>query len=449
MDIDDGNRGDEGILRSITLMVPKALQGLMGISTTMIMAKAVSPEIQGIFFTMASLQGLFALFDLGITFTFIQFSRHEFISLKVDDRGYISGSQQSVSNFINIVKGASLWFRKISFRHAMVLGVIGSIFLLTNKKIVAFDILLWWWASVISVSMMITMQHVQVFMFAVGKAKKMNLLDLYGSMFAFIITMLFIHNNLILGILCLQPLMNFVFRGCYLKFFLPGWANLLEQYKHAYVSEQLQSKIREVRLGTAGTWICGFLAFNLATPAIFYLAGGSEAGRFGITTAIFNGIYMLVTTIFFTKNPHWVELASLNRTDQLKASLHSTLWITSAISLFLFTIYFIALLLLDFWRLLPINKFIDTYQALLLSLHYLVQIWISGIYVYIRSYRVDNTFKSLILTSSIFFIGVPSVIRLSGFEYLPIFLVTISFVLQLPMCIFLMQDVEKGRSILT
>lgn len=433
---------NSGLFKSIFLIVPKGLQGLIGVLTTLILAKHVSPEQQGIYYTLASLQSLFALFDLGATFTFIQYARHEFIAGQVGNCNHISISHDQVNRFEAIVSAASQWLRNSSILHAITLGIFGTIFILTKDDSFSMSVLLWWGASVISVSLSIRMQIVQIYMYSSGKMEILNLLDFSGSLAAFVLSVLFIYNDLALGVLFLQPLMNSLFRVCYYKYFAPS-APSLSSYNLDSSTDWLV-KIRRVRRGTALTWICGFLAFNITTPILFHFVGSVQAGRFGITTSVFNGIYMLVISVFQIRNPLWVELISEKDTLSLKKSLYRELLNTTILTSLMFITYFIAVYLLNSRTVLSSSRFLDTHAAILLAFHYLVQVWISGLYVYIRSYRIDETLISGVTTSILFLFAAPLTIVSLGHKYIALVLLLISFLIQLPWTIYFAHRAYKS-----
>jgi hypothetical protein len=76
-------------------------------------------------------------------------------------------------------------------------------------------------------------------------------------------------------------------------------------------------EIFPVQWRIAVSWISGFFAFYLFTPAIFYFHGPEAAGRMGITWAVASGISGLASTWAQTRAPQFAQLVADRRFDEL------------------------------------------------------------------------------------------------------------------------------------
>jgi Na+-driven multidrug efflux pump len=88
-----------------------------------------SPEIQGYYYTFASLVALQSFFELGFHVVIINSSSHEWARLTLDDAGRIRGDPDAVARIISLGRLLFSWYGVLAVLFAVVVGFIGAWFL--------------------------------------------------------------------------------------------------------------------------------------------------------------------------------------------------------------------------------------------------------------------------------------------------------------------------------
>jgi hypothetical protein len=94
----------------------------------------------------------------------------------------------------------------------------------------------------------------------------------------------------------------------------------------------------------AVSWLSGFFIFQFSTPALFALIGPVEAGRYGMSMQVVNGISGLSMAWTTTRQTVWGRLIAMREWSHLDGDFKATLARTVSVN-FAFATFFILLLL--------------------------------------------------------------------------------------------------------
>jgi hypothetical protein len=99
-----------------------------GVVTLLLIAFYFSPEIQGYYFSFASLLALQLIAELGLGQVIMQFASHEWAQLKLDDDGRIVGDPEALSRLVSIGRFAIAWYLVAAILLVIVLIPAGGAF---------------------------------------------------------------------------------------------------------------------------------------------------------------------------------------------------------------------------------------------------------------------------------------------------------------------------------
>lgn len=107
----------------------RAWQLLTGPVTMLLIAGYFSPEVQGYFYTFASLMAVQALVELRLHGVLVTVASHEWTHLELDDSGRPTGDRESLSRLQSLARTAVLWYSVVSALFLVGVGIGGVIFL--------------------------------------------------------------------------------------------------------------------------------------------------------------------------------------------------------------------------------------------------------------------------------------------------------------------------------
>lgn len=98
-------------------------QFLAGPITLLLITRFFSPEIQGYFYTFASLMGVQTLVELGLHSVIIAVASHEWAGLSLDAHGRVTGDEASLARLAGLRRAMARWYAVVSV--LFVAGTIG------------------------------------------------------------------------------------------------------------------------------------------------------------------------------------------------------------------------------------------------------------------------------------------------------------------------------------
>jgi hypothetical protein len=106
----------------------RAWQFVAGPVTILLIAFHFTPELQGYFYTFASLLALQTFVELGLQVVIINVSSHEWAKLSLDDRGQLTGEQAALSRLVSLGRKVAVWYAAASLVFVAGVGAAGVAF---------------------------------------------------------------------------------------------------------------------------------------------------------------------------------------------------------------------------------------------------------------------------------------------------------------------------------
>lgn len=102
--------------------------------TVILIATKFTPELQGYYYTFATILALQVFIELGLGTVIIQFASHEWSKLNLDESGHIVGDRDSLSRLVSLANFAFKWYLVGGILAAVGLGIGGYIFFSTSPN---------------------------------------------------------------------------------------------------------------------------------------------------------------------------------------------------------------------------------------------------------------------------------------------------------------------------
>ncbi len=271
--------------------------------TLVLIARNVSPEVQGFYYTFSSLVALQAFVELGLYLVIINVASHEWASLGLDDDGRINGDAVALSRLVSLGRLIFRWYAVASVVFVVGVSGVGCVFF-SGMPDPGVDWRPPWFALVaLSGLLLWTLpfnsllegcgQVAEVYRFRLSQAVLGNLalwltLALGGGLWAAAVWA---------GVSLLRDLYLLLVR--YRRFFEP--------FFHPPTGPRVcwRTEIWPMQWRLALGGLVNYLAFSLFTPVMFRYHGAAAAGRMGMTLSAVFGIQSLAMVWVQSRAPRF------------------------------------------------------------------------------------------------------------------------------------------------
>jgi O-antigen/teichoic acid export membrane protein len=383
-------------------LLTRAVQMAGGLGVVLVIAKYLSTDLQGYYYTFASILAIQVFFELGLSGVITQYAAHEYAHLVVDESYSISGDRYYQSRLSSLLHFCVKWFGIISFFLFFLLVAAGFFFFNTyNKNNHAVEWQSPWVILSLTTALNFLVDPILAFLDGVGRIKAMSKIRLWQKatnvvlLYSLLIFDFKLYSSAIASLI--SVILTFVLIFCSPNF---KFLNLIWNAKDEWVINYYR-EIFPYQWRIALSWISGFFIFQLFNPVLFASSGPVVAGQMGMSLQVLNGISVLSMSWITTKVPIFASLISSKNYDELDVLFNKTLKNLIGVSGSLLTAFIAAVLVLDHMnspfrlRLLPtvpllcmtgtivMNQFIFSW-ATYLRCHkkepMLIQSVVSGIY---------------------------------------------------------------------
>ena len=363
----------------------RVIQASGGIITVFLIAKFLSKEEQGFYYTFVSVLAIQIFFELGLGGILTQFVAHEMAHIQLENNTF-KGEQKHISRLVSILHFSMKWYTIFAFLLIIALILGGGFFFYKNTQ--GIEHIHWrlpWLIVSVFGGLNLLISPIMAILQGMHKVKEMAKLTFIQQ----IVVMLISWLSLILGaklyLVAINLMMNFFI--LLLLYSFSGHLKLLYKLSKYKVIEKINywKEIFPYQWKIALSWASGYFIFQALNPIVFSFYGPIIAGQVGMTITILNGILALVISWTSTKIPQWSSFIAKKEFNELdnsvtytikKSTLVAFLGITAATILIGGLQYFkldlgnrflpveLALILL---MTIPINNVINIYSAALRS----------------------------------------------------------------------------------
>jgi O-antigen/teichoic acid export membrane protein len=291
-----------GIDRAIGFNIfARAWSSLAGLVTVALIARFLTPQQQGYYYTFGSLIALQIVFELGFSLVILQMASHERAHLSISVNGHISGDPVAHQRLASVLQKTVKWYSAGAALLAVFLLLSGYHFFSTHQK--TDDHVSWqmpWCLAALGATFTFQLDPLLSFMegcgFVPNVARLRFIQAAAGSICAWLV--LISHRGLFApGVIIIANAVGaFAWllrkRGLLLSLLRlnPG-GNKIRWMKEVWPFQW--------RIGVS--WLCGYFIFQLYNPVLFAFRGPVEAGQMGMSLTIMNALIAVAISWINTK----------------------------------------------------------------------------------------------------------------------------------------------------
>jgi hypothetical protein len=413
------------------------LKFLSGPLTIIFLPLFITIELQGLWFSFASISALSVFADLGFSSIVTIFSAHEYSKVKKMKNRMFYELDNSIESLSSLFKFIILWVLKIALLSFPLIFFVG--FFTFNSKV---DIFIWFFPWLIFLFSSIVSFFVNVlFSFYEGlnqitsiqKIKFLSFLIYQSSL------LILLSNSFNLYALAISSFLHSaILTILFFTFFKISIIQLLSFKNYEFM--HWKKKFLSILFKYALSWVSGYFIFQVFVPLSFIFSGPILAGKIGFTMAIFTAAFTFSTIFYYTYNPKLNYFISNFQVNKARSLIKNLIFF----SFILFIIIFLSITLTIFF----LNSFFSIFDRLLspfqiftLFLFWLLQIPISGLALYLRAFKKEPLYLVSFFSGVFILLSSLLLFNLQNHDYIFIGLMLSGFIV-LPFTIFIFNKPE-------
>ena len=281
----------------------KGLGTITTIFTVFFIARYLSPDEQGYYYTFASVLSIQVFFELGLNNIITQFVAHESSYLILNNDYKFEGDSQYKSRLSYLLKFSIKWYLIFAGVLLITLLIAGSFFF---KKYSTVEGVVWvlpWMLLAVSSVFNFLTSPINAFIQGLGKVKEIAQIKFYQQLVIPII----VWGGLMLGaklfVSGLQTVLVVAVNVFFYKRF--SFFHLLFNLYKENVKEKVDylKEIFPYQWKIALSWVSGYFTFQLFNPILFAVEGATSAGKMGMTISAATAIQAVLLSWINTKIP--------------------------------------------------------------------------------------------------------------------------------------------------
>jgi Polysaccharide biosynthesis protein len=276
-----------GIDRAIAYtIIGKGFQVLAGPITIILIAKFLSPEEQGFYYTFASVVSLQIFFELGLSFVILQFASHEKAELIWIGRRTLDGNPLAKQRLSSLVKLTIKWYGIIAVLMILILLPAGIIFLSTGRITSDLSWKIPWIIMIVSSSGMLFLSPLLSLIEGCGLIAEIAKMKIYQNLIGNLGLWIGLSLEAKLFSASIPNIIGIILIGSWIyRKFKHLFTDLLN-YSGAHLNSKENTKIswrREIfplQWKIALSWLSGYFIFILFTPVLFTFHGNEPKRKY-------------------------------------------------------------------------------------------------------------------------------------------------------------------------
>lgn len=370
-------------------------QASFGVISLIFIAKYLTIEEQGYYYTFGSVLAIQVFFELGLSGIITQFVAHENAVLHWENKTSFIGSEEAISRLSSLLRFTLKWFGVISGLLFIGLMISGFLFFGSfgkNEKNINWQTP--WLILSITTSLTLMVSPILAFLEGLGRVKEVAKIRFIQQMVNMLLVLLLFTLGYKLFAAPISAMLSFaivpvwILLGHKIKLLKFIW-NKISNWKVNYRKEifPFQWKI-------ALSWISGYFIFQLFNPVLFATEGAIVAGQMGMTLTVLNSIMALTFSWMTTKIPIFSSLIAKKEYKQLDSLFNKTLTQSAILNLLALILFFVIVFFLHYFEIkIGRKNFGDRFLAylpLLLMMGFvLLNHFVSSWAVYMRCHKKE------------------------------------------------------------
>ena len=343
---------------------------------------------QGYYFTFASLLALQVFFELGMSQVVLQLASHEVAHLKINTKGHLDGDAKTLRDLSTLASLTQRWYIAAAVVFFVLVGAGGAWFLNGRNYLPPSNWIGAWSLLVTASSINLVLSGKLVFFEAFGNISGVARLRLVQSIIGMLLMWGALTADAKLWGLPLVPVaavlctMYWLSQNDLALKALPtkSWREVLMKWK---------ADVLPLQWRLAVSWVSGYFIFQLFTPVAFAIFGPVEAGKLGLSLAIFGALSTLGLSWVTAIIPTMASCVARRDQTALKkiysAALTRAIIFTSCSSL----VAILAVLLLNKLNIPIADRFVSISVAICIAISALMNCISFSLAAYMRSHKEE------------------------------------------------------------
>lgn len=382
-----GKVGIDGAI-GITLTT-RILQAGGGIISVLLIARFLSINEQGYYYTFASILAIQVFFELGLSGIITQYVAHEFSHLTLSSTGELIGEEFYKSRLSSLLRFCIKCFAAISFFLFFFLYIVGHLFFHKYNTDSTVEWNTPWTILCLTTSLNLFIDPILAFFDGLGQVKDMAKVRLVQKVFTIVFVFVFFFLGLklysaalasLLGILINYGQVLFSKRFDILK-------SIWKEQKEAVIN--YYKEIFPFQWRIALSWISGYFIFQLFNPVLFATDGAKVAGQMGMTLNALMSISTLSMSWINTKIPLFSGFIAQKKYNELDTIFNKTVKQLTGISILLVGTFVTFIIVLRQLHIPLANRFLQPLPLILLCLTIIANQFVFSWATYLRCHKKE------------------------------------------------------------
>ncbi len=333
-----------GVDRAIAYtVIGRSWNVVSGAVTLLLIARFLSPEEQGFYYTFGSVIGLQVLFELGLGFVIFQYASHEKAKLEWTEAGCLVGDAKAYERLFSLLRKALLWYAALAVLVCALLIPGGLIFFGKYEGSSAHIgwQLPWIWAAVATAASLLVTPLVAVLEGA-GRVAEVALVRTAQFVIGSLLTWAVLAGG---GGLAAAPISNTVVFLVWIVWLVRKQAPFVKQalaFDPRGVGIDWRREVWPFQWRIALSGISSYFIFLLFTPVLFMFHGAAAAGQMGMSMAVMSAVAGIAAAWISTKLSPFGILIAQRDFRGLDELFFPALWKSVGILVFLSAILWLA-----------------------------------------------------------------------------------------------------------
>lgn len=375
---------DQAIVYSLFLKLWQAFAGLIGI---FLITRHFSPEVQGFYYTFASLVALQTFVELGLYLVITNTASHEWAVLQLSKDGHIEGDRAALSRLVSLGRFIFKWYAAAVLVFLVLAGVGGFWFLgqssapLVNWQLpwfahVAFSSILLWCMPFLSL-----LEGCD----QVAPVARFRFWQSFSSNLAFWVAIAIGCELWAAPVLSMVALLACIYYLLVTKqiFFKPFFSPPMS----VVIAWRTEIFPMQWRLALQG--LVNYFNFYMFTPVMFYYYGPTAAGQMGMSQQIIMAFLSIALIWVMTKAPKFGIFIAKRDFQTLDIEWRKAALLSISMMVCGVTILLLIQILLNDQHWDPINRLLPPLPLLLLGLGAVFAVGMQCIAVYLRAHKKE------------------------------------------------------------
>jgi len=305
-----------------------------------------TPELQGYYYTFATILALQVFVELGLGTVIIQFASHEWSKLNIDKSGHIVGDRNSLSRLVSLAGFACKWYLFGGILTAIGLGIGGYIFFSTSPNTNIHWVSPWFLLCFIT-GLTICLVPVWSLLEGCNQVAQLYTFRFFQTILTSISIWIAILVGADLWTASISGMTTFLCSVFFLKrrYWIFLKTLLLSKPNGPKINWRIDMLPMQWRIGVG--WIGGYFIFSFFVPVLFKYHGSLVAGQMGMTWNIVGIMGALSASWLTPRAPQFGILIAQKRYDNLDKQLWKVTKIVIGVSAFTALIVWLIVFLLN------------------------------------------------------------------------------------------------------